>query len=339
MEAMQHTWLHGWPTWKNFLSVSHTHIMHACQPFNAQPLHAQVFPAAPHNGASSRGGTPTGGAVFFTNYSFIYSLACESFQMTLAGLLIYRIKASVCGWERERVCVLFQDAFFSPVGHKPSPAFWYNIPPSIFDMFSQWVFSFLEQNELLDIVSSITLSSDANGPKGCLFGSRAKDKFDKCTGNSVGSCLHATACCIQYRGLQGSILEPLLLCLHMLPLGKIIMNFISMLMTHISANDPLLACQKFITGCVTTSHVKLPRTLKRFLVGPTGHRSVDVFINFSLIAMAHLYTRATQSSVFGNSLQSLAKPIFQIWKVSQNLFAKIHPILYCQTPKSSNRLV
>ena len=172
--------------------------MRVCQPFNTQPLHAQVFPTAPHNGASSRGGTPTGGAVFFTNYSFIYSLACESFQMTLAGLLIYRIKACVCVcvcvfvcvcvcvcvWERERMrerererereC-MFQDAFFSPVGHKPSPAFWYNIPPSIFDMFSQWVFSFLEQNELLDIVSSIMLSSDANGPEGCLFGSRAKD--------------------------------------------------------------------------------------------------------------------------------------------------------------------
>lgn len=34
---------------------THTHIVHVCQPFNIQPLQAQVFPTAPYNGLSSQG--------------------------------------------------------------------------------------------------------------------------------------------------------------------------------------------------------------------------------------------------------------------------------------------
>lgn len=68
---------------------THTHMHTLCvNPFTQSVCMLRCYPQRAIMSGVHRGATPTGGAVFFTNCCFIYSLACESFQMTLAGLLI-----------------------------------------------------------------------------------------------------------------------------------------------------------------------------------------------------------------------------------------------------------
>ena len=77
---------------------THTHTQFMCANSFTQSLcRLKCVPQLPIIVWVHRGGTPTGGAVFSANYSFIYSLACGHFQMTLARLLIHRIKSQcVC---------------------------------------------------------------------------------------------------------------------------------------------------------------------------------------------------------------------------------------------------